>query len=56
MKLKIEIDCGNDVLAGDNRDLEIARILTKFCNLPDLTGEHILHDINGNRVGTAVLR
>lgn len=51
-KLEVEIDLGNAAFEGDNRPVEVARILRALADRID-TGatDGLLHDINGNRVG-----
>jgi hypothetical protein len=56
MKLSIEIECDNTAFEP-SRDNELARILRRLAT--DFEGGHVnmlprrLHDVNGNRVGTA---
>ena len=57
MKFKLEIECDNAAFADDYREYEICRILEDVVNrLRNGTGFPMsLRDINGNRVGEAVL-
>lgn len=59
MRLRIEIDCGNDAFAAipGREGQEVARILHDYAgkiahDCLSMIGEGVLRDINGNTVGT----
>ena len=59
MRLTITIDCDNDAFCDDHSGTEAARILRHVAQQIDgsdlAEGEGALYDINGNRVGEAVV-
>lgn len=57
MQFKLTISMDNAAFQGSQREIEVERILEKVKEniMYGLTGDYlfVIHDINGNRVGTA---
>ena len=53
MKFRLEMTCDNAAFDGNERDLEVARILRVAAHEIESSGEATLRDYNGNTVGRA---